>query len=246
MQAMTSELLRELIERAPDGIAITQGGRVVFVNPALCAALGASDETLLIGAPVSEVVHPDDRGALEALAAEVLRTQARQPRRDVRFVGADGEPRTLELHALPIEYQAAAGVLLYAHDVTDCRALATRLTEADRMASVGALAAGVAHEINNPLTYVMGSLEVADQALEAASAPGRTVDAGTLGAIRAHVANAREGVERVRAVVRDLRTFSRADDDVRVSVAVEPVLSAAIHLARSELTQRARLVGLAC
>jgi PAS domain S-box-containing protein len=244
MQATTTELLRQLIEGAPQGVAVAQDGRFAFVNAALRAALGADAGAgaALVGSLVAEVAHADDRRALEGLLADVLRSRAARPRQDLRFVGPGGEIRTLEVHAQPIDYESAPAVVLYAHDVTECRALATRLTETDRMAALGTLAAGVAHEINNPLTYVVGSLEVAEQALEAASAPEVTVDAAVLGSIRSHVANAREGIDRVRSVVRDLRTFSRADDDVRVPVAIDPVLSAALHLARGELTQHARLV----
>jgi signal transduction histidine kinase/CheY-like chemotaxis protein len=122
-------------------------------------------------------------------------------------------------------------------------ALEAQLRLADRLASVGTLAAGVAHEINNPLAYVVGNLDwIADELaaeLGEASLAGRSAD--RLAATFKAVEQAQGGAQRVREIVRDLKTFSRADEDTRGPIDLARVLDASINLAASEIKARARL-----
>ena len=96
------------------------------------------------------------------------------------------------------------------------------------------LAAGVAHEINNPLAYVLGSLELAARAVEAA--PVATPELGQA------LSTAKEGVNRIRTIVEDLRALSRTGGSVMQPVDVQGVLDSTLALAGSELSGRARLV----
>jgi nitrogen-specific signal transduction histidine kinase/CheY-like chemotaxis protein len=127
-----------------------------------------------------------------------------------------------------------AGTLL---DVTERRAVQAQLMQSDRLASVGMLAAGVAHEINNPLAYLTAALDFLHEQTGAISAP----DALRRELIQA-LADARDGAERVRHVVRDLRAFSGVRDERRTRVELAQVLDAAIHVAGNELRYRARVV----
>lgn len=121
---------------------------------------------------------------------------------------------------------------------------ATR-AEVERMASLGTLAAGVAHEINNPLAYVLGSLDIGLRELNDLQTLMRegsneelTLLAGALSAFD----NAREGAERVRHIVRDLMEFSRAGAAPSASANVEAVLDATLRVVWNEIRHRARLV----
>jgi PAS domain S-box-containing protein len=118
-------------------------------------------------------------------------------------------------------------------DITERRRMELQLQLADRMASVGTLAAGVAHEINNPLAYVLANL---DFALAELAAPG----AGPEELARA-LGEAREGAVRVREIVRDLKSFSRVSEEEREPVDVRKVLQTAVGLAQNEIRHRARL-----
>ena len=110
---------------------------------------------------------------------------------------------------------------------------------ADRLVSVGTLAAGVAHEINNPLSYVLANLEMVVEeirALSGGSASGRMKE------LEEMAIEARHGAERVRKIVRGLKTFSRADEEHRVVMDLKPALELAINMAYNEIRHRARLV----
>jgi PAS domain S-box-containing protein len=145
-----------------------------------------------------------------------------------------------------------AEVIGVATDVTD-RANAERalrrseaqLVEADRLASLGALAAGVAHEINNPLAYVLLNIDLVIRALEEdGAAPRAPAVAGEQARadLAARLREARAGVDRVRLIAQDLKAFSRVDSERRTPIDVRRVLDSSIDIAASEIRHRARLV----
>jgi signal transduction histidine kinase len=117
-------------------------------------------------------------------------------------------------------------------DVTQRRQLQAQLERSERMASLGTLAAGVAHEINNPLAYVLANLDELARELPRA-APARADLAES-------AEEAREGAERVRNVVRGLKSFSRGGSS-RAPVDVAEELTAAVRLTSNEIRHRARL-----
>src|SRR5438270_926750 len=89
------------------------------------------------------------------------------------------------------------------------RALRDRLLMADRMAAVGTLASGLAHEINNPLACVTANLELLREELAPPPGDGAPPPKMSPDEILAALDDAREGAERVRLIVRDLRLFAR-------------------------------------
>jgi signal transduction histidine kinase len=121
----------------------------------------------------------------------------------------------------------------------DRERLTTQLVQADRLAAMGTLAAGVAHEINNPLAYVVASHAFLGESL--ARLRERVADPA-LGELDEALEDAREGAERVRHIVRDLRTFSRVDDARIGPVDLHHVIESSLGIAANEIKHRARVV----
>jgi len=121
-----------------------------------------------------------------------------------------------------------------------------QLIHADRRVSIGRLAAGVAHEINNPLAFMKANLEYAEQALPAiASMLHGHPDPATLerriAELRDAITESHQGADRVQHIVRGLKQFARTDDDQRMPVSVADALAAAIDMSAHQLKHRARL-----
>ncbi len=120
------------------------------------------------------------------------------------------------------------------------RQLQESLRFAERMSSLGTLAAGVAHEINNPMTYVLGNLDYMAEELARNPAPVCS-DAET--SLEQLVREAQDGARRVVRIVRDLKTFSRhSEDDPLTPVDLESTLETAAGMVRAQIRHRARLV----
>jgi PAS domain S-box-containing protein len=231
----SEEKYRAAFEFASLGIVlVAPDGRLVETNRAIRRMLDRSEEQLR-GESFEAIHAAPDRGS----AATILR-QMREgavasvelPRRLVRSDGAVVEV-VLRASALRDEAGTFRFALAVLEDVTERKRLEAQLMLADRMASVGTLAAGVAHEINNPLAFILANLDYALDALRAHP----DVDPDVPRAL----GEARDGGLRVREIVRDLKAFSRADGDAREAVDLRRVLQSALGLAQNEIRHRARL-----
>ncbi|MFI5302230.1 MAG: PAS domain S-box protein, partial [Polyangiales bacterium] len=234
---------RALIEVSPDAIGVHRDGRWIFANPALIAMLGFDSIDALIGRPISEQLAPKEQAALRP-SSQADRGAARE----VRLIRKDGSAVTAEVKSIDIDFDGAPAIASLGRDTTERSRLRARMLEADRMASVGTLAAGVAHEINNPLAYMIANLDViALRRLprllsDSRSLPGGAETVAGLEHLGEMLEVVRDGANRVREIVRDLKTFSRADHDRRDPVDLRRVIDAAVNVAWNEIRHRAQLV----
>jgi len=135
-------------------------------------------------------------------------------------------------------------------DVTERKQLHERVVHSERMATVGTLAAGVAHEINNPLTWVIANLDAIDRALRELQEPEhdagryglRRGDDESLGQVSKMILEAQQGADQVKRIVRDLLTYSRSQPEQLESVDVHEALDIAVNIATNQFKYRAHLV----
>jgi two-component system, cell cycle sensor histidine kinase and response regulator CckA len=227
---------RELIEAAPEAVAIRDGDRLAYANSAALRLLGYDEPNELQRIPPDEYLHPDDRPVVARCMRELLQGATPAPfnirlrRRDRRWV-------EVEIVAMLIEWDGRPAALSIARDLGERRQLQAQLVQADRLAAIGTLAAGVAHEINNPLAYVLLNLEYLIREL-----PKLAQDPSGLARLVERLGEARHGAERVSAIVRDLRAFAREDREVRAAVDLKLVLASAAKIAAPEIAARGRLI----
>jgi two-component system, cell cycle sensor histidine kinase and response regulator CckA len=168
-----------------------------------------------------------------------------------RYLCKDGSYRWLEWRSVA-ELQRGL-VFASARDVTQQKLAEEQLREANaargkleqqlilagRMAAVGTLAAGVAHEINNPLAQVSGNLGMLLEDVEA-MVEHPTLE--QLQSLKELLLEAEGGAERIRKIVQGLQTFSRADDEKRGIIELQPLLEISISATHNEIRHRGRLV----
>jgi PAS domain S-box-containing protein len=223
---------RSLIESAPDGVVILQDGRIVLANPVAVRMFGEPDFESVRGRLLAEFVPATDAArAMERIAQ--LYAGASVESSEYQLLNG----LVVEVHSVVCEYDDKPAILSFVRDATERRRMHAQLFHNDRLAALGTMAAAVAHEINNPLTYLQLSLQHLER--EAASEP----DPARAATLREHVANALHGVERVARIVRDLRAYSRDNtDEPDAPVDVVAVVDRALQMVAHELRHRAELV----
>jgi len=171
-------------------------------------------------------VHPEDHTALRGYLMRARRDGAEHTV-EYRVVRPGGDHRVLQgrARARLDDRGVPHQVVGTDQDITESKELVARVVFSDRMVSVGTLAGGVAHEINNPLATISANLD-------------QLARGGNPELAR----EALQGVERIRAVVRGLMMFSRADTDRRTTLDLHRVLELAIGMTGNEIRHRARLV----
>jgi PAS domain S-box-containing protein len=231
---------RELIERLPDAITVWHGGRLIYANAAVVALLGTTSTEEFVGltGPEMEVfIHPEDREILRPVKAESQ--QGARSVRELRFLRRSGEAVPVEVAHFIVSFDGHPCSMWIVRDLTERRQMQARLMLSDRMASLGTLAGGIGHEINNPLAYVMANLSH----LEAEIFPSLQLEADRREELRALLAETQQGVQRIRDITQQLRLFSQVEREARpTQVDVHRVLEASVRLAWNEIRHRALLV----
>jgi two-component system, NtrC family, sensor kinase len=232
--------LREVIDAAPIGIAICHGETIAYANRALLAYF-ATESTGFVGQPVASLAPVEEQ---PRLVANLLTEDQSAVGQEFRFLRRDGVIGTMEIGGMRrLTFGGLPSVLVTLRDVTEERKLRERLQMADRMSAIGTLAGGIAHEINNPLACVTANLEVLREELSGSADPPPVGGQMPLEEMIAAIDDARQGAERVRLIVRDLKLFARHDPSPRRGpVDLAAVLATAERMTASLMRERAQLV----
>ena len=217
------ELLREITAHYPDTVVVMCSGVDRTQRVLDAVRLGAYDY----------LVKPCDLDVLSLTIERALERRALL--RDAKRHKLDLESHNDELRRSKAELQR----------------LQAQIVQSEKMASLGQLAAGVAHELNNPAGFIYGNIEILDECTrgverllsfyesvpltdelrESAKQLKREIDYdNTLADLRSIITDCREGAERIRDVVQNLRTFSRLDEDEFKKVDIHEGLESTLRL----------------
>ncbi|HEX9814913.1 MAG TPA: PAS domain S-box protein, partial [Myxococcota bacterium] len=223
-------------------LVVDLDGRVVFSNPPAEEILGESAEALR-GRPIWPWFAGIPRDEIHV--ARTLETGERFKGYESTLTRADGTVVPIGISSAPVSDGAGnkLGAVAVFSDLTEIKLLQRKVLQTEKMASIGQLAAGVAHEINNPMGFIHANLfqmaeyltdlqRVWDEvgALQAAVAEGEPVDirrrSESLAALSKDlnvsfvlsdfakaIRESQEGSERIRHIVNDLRDFSHRDSE---------------------------------
>ena len=247
-----SESLATTLDSIGDGVIATDvNGTITRINRVAEQLTGWSQADAL-ARPIAEVFAISDQKTgrtTESPVARALRHAVPSGLPDdTRLVRRDGSEIPVADSCAPIKTcdGVVSGAVLVFRDLTaERKAAATRmqyqqqLILADKMASVGTLAASMAHEINNPLTYVVANLDLAIEELRSLSGGSASERMENLEGL---LLEARQGSARVTKIVRGLKTFSRVEEERPAVIDLVPVLELSINMAFNEIRHRAHLV----
>src|ERR1051326_2567580 len=156
----SEEQFRMIAENVADLIVVldTAGNRL-YNSPSYTNILGEPD--LLKGTPSFDEVHPEDRERIKSLFFDTVRTGIGH-RAEFRFINKDGAIRDIESNGSAIrdENGNVSRVLVVSRDITEKKKLEAQFLRAQRMESVGALAGGIAHDLNNVLAPILMAVEI--------------------------------------------------------------------------------------
>ncbi|MCP4599524.1 MAG: response regulator [Proteobacteria bacterium] len=260
-----SEEAAKALLNAPNTSALLVNGQgeIVSVNESVCSMLG-KEMADLENALVYEVL-PDLQGS-----SALLKKKINEVLCSGNNVGFENQSKSkiLGYSIYPISEidEKVTSLAIYIRDITETRRMQASLAQADRMASMGLLAAGVAHEINNPLTYILNNLEnlkedvprlieamklyssLIDEQVDDEKVPQSVHMARAeftttmLDDLLCFVQDATVGATRVRQIVRDLSSFSRTEGDKHELIQVNKVMESVTNMAYNEVKYRAHLI----
>ena len=232
VERSTAEI-RQLLDRLPDFVMIHRDGVIVWMNRTNVRTLGYEGSSELIGRPLLDLVDPVSRKMIQARMRQPAHSEMPELT-ELNLLTRDGRVVAIEISPTQVvTFEGKPARLVVGRDVTERVRLQEQLLVADRLASIGMLAAGVAHEVNNPLAYVLNNVEIAVKALT-------PLGEATLHSRRA-LGVALEGVERIRTIVRDLLALSRVDDVTVGPIDVVAVVESTLALASKNISEHAVL-----
>ena len=213
------EFARRLVESFPDlVIALDREGRYTFVSPRSRELLGFSPEEL-IGSLFSDRVEPHSRKEVQIFLDTIISGRCANGSTDFLARRSDGETRLFRATASPLMDLSGriAGVIAATRDITDSKRMEQQLIQNERLAAMGQMIAGVAHELNNPLTAVLGVTELLR-------------DSSGDDAARRQLEIAHRQARRAAQIVQSLLTFSRPPQPRKICLNLSELIQRSLQL----------------
>lgn len=215
-------------------ITVDNQARINFLNPCAEEALGMRSEACL-GRPAAEVLRLEDE---QETPLETVLRQGQSLIFEGKVRNGHDQVRIFSDTTSPVvtDDRRTLGAVMVFRDITERQRLQRQIEFNDRLASLGTMAAGMAHEINNPLAVIQGHAEWLEESLRQKGSRAHAQELEALIELKA-------AVTRIRGVVNDLRTFSQPPREERLSRCdVRQALERALRSTCAEIRRVATLV----
>jgi len=212
---------RTLVEMSPEAVIVHHAGVVVYANEAAVNLYAAESLEKLCGTKIMTLVPPDEREIVRE-RFQVVDWGKRAPMRETNILRMDGKEAAVETSSGVIDWYGKAAVLSILRDITERKRAEAALIQSEKLASVGRMAASIAHEINNPLAAVMNTLYIA-----------RNIG-GLPEAAMHYMDLAEEELKRISYITRQVLGFYR-ESGVLTRVPVSEIMDSALDLLQSRI-----------
>lgn len=219
---------RLFVENAPDGVFVETGGYFAYVNRKTIELFGVASEHDLLGQPVEAFFS---KGGRKGMAASIKRLNVLKkpvPLINETIERNDGNRLEVEVSAVPFQLGGEDGALVFMHDISvrrqlenDKQNIEAQLRHKQKLESIGVLAGGVAHEINNPVSGIINYAQLIYESLDANSET-----AEYCGEI------IREG-HRIAGIVKNLLKFARQEKQAHSMAHVNDIINDTLSLIRT-------------
>jgi PAS domain S-box-containing protein len=223
---------RDLIEHSLTGISIVQDKRVVYQNPEQERLIGPLPRPCIL--TDHENIHPDDFEKTKEVYRDLTLRRVRSQEAEFRFYPVDTSGNRLDMkwvhcRASLIEYQGKDAILFNMMDVTRAKELENALRLQDKMSSLGRVAAGIAHEIRNPLSGINVYLNTMEKIYDRGDRPEQ---------LKQIFKQLQSASNKIESVIRRVMDFSKPSEPTFVSIDINGPIEEAINLSSVTLRKR--------
>ncbi len=150
----SEERYRRLVEFSPEAVLVHSEGKILYANPACLEGLKAPSLEHLTGRPILEFIHPDYRELTLSRVSRILEKKESNEWVEQKMLSLDGEILEVETKGTPFNYLGRPAVLTLVRDIRDRKRNQATILRYERLAAIGQVIAGIAHEIRTPLSIV--------------------------------------------------------------------------------------------
>ena len=153
------ERYRRLVEVSPDAIFVNRGDRIIFMNDQGLRLFGAVKAEEILGKSPFEVFHPDSHAVIRERIHQLVEGEKTVPIAEEQIVRLDGEVVDVDVNAARFADEEGIAILMVVRDISERKRIQEQLRKAERLAELGTLASGMAHEIGTPMNVILGRAE---------------------------------------------------------------------------------------
>ncbi|ULA63578.1 MAG: PAS domain S-box protein [Nitrospira sp.] len=220
----SEERYRRLIAVSPYGILVIRAERVIFANDQALKLFGAVKAEEIVGRSSVDLFHQDSHAAMRERADELLGGSQVIPMVEERILRLDGVPIDVEVSAAGFFDEEGPAMLVMLRDISERKRLQDRLRKTERIAELGTVASGMAHEIGTPMNVILGRAEYLMD---------RVTDETVKRGLHTIVAQ----VERITRVMNQLLAVARRKPPERGSLVLRDVIESSVEMFQERLAK---------
>jgi len=242
-----------LMDYIPAGIYLKDKKlRYLAANKAFCELIG-KDVSEIVGKTNAEFLSENETEKYSAGELQVLKSGLESGSQEIKVIGRNDDARWVSISIVPLSDSTdeIIGLIGMAQDTTELHMSRQRLLQSDKLAAIGTLAAGVAHEINNPIGYINSNLNTMLKYLDKVKnfideqcGDSRQTESGIaeiLDDFKDAVNESIQGALRVRKIVADLKSFSRVDRAEKELADINEGIESTLNIVWNELKYKCKV-----